>query len=1113
MSSLHVGPLELVKTVMLENEEKEEVLLTTLQDLDRSFSILMVAVRSALDHKLQHQQLVLVDFIRWIEHRMKWVGQLSDITDLNDLFVKLHPYFDFIDCWLIVNMSEEFLNDESFGEEKKSLISELKEYVVKATSLRCSSTVKELKVQLKTIYSPYLTNLSNMPQIQIELNNPWNEATIEGLYLLIGHLLPFKSKQSILKYIEIETGSVHIKYIVHESNADCLIAYAQSKVQFMHLIGIFGLTINGEPIFKDDENKNFTFDTAILEAAKVDHVEAIQFLIELGTNTDDALSEAAKHGHTKAVCLLLEFGASINHQSVESKTPLMLATLGGHEQVVQTLVSAGADVYIQDNNNYTALTIACEMNSYTLCNYLLQQRKVHETPFTTACRHVCSNVICLLQRISSYISINSSDKIVADIRMLDQKFGSLISTIKEKLLVMIKNGSCKLVTIVQHIEEYTEERGLTKVTTIDELFNKIKSHYHFLNCHLIEHLVQCFFSGNVLQNRVKEYLDEVIAFEESAKLRDIQNASDKTHLSKQDVTEPTCEIIIKLNVIWKQMTLKSLHILINHIFAEKGKHLNHIHIEHESLCITFLVPNSQYHTLKDMAVTKRDFLYQVGIYEMYIDNHPVILKYENDNFTFEPSLLQAAKYGLVNDVELLLKLGARVNYQCEERRAEINEVDIVSMTQFIKHEKVHHLRVEPLCKQQAISNIQEENGWTALMISSVNGHYQVAELLLKQEADPNIQLPDGRTALYLASERDHYQVVELLLKRQVNLNIQDETGGTALMIASQKGHYQVVELLLNEQVNPNIQLPNGGTALYLASQEGHYRVVELLLKEEADPNIQDQTGATALMIASQNGHYQVVALLLKEQADPNIQLPDGRTALYLASENGHYQVMELLLKQQANPNFQNQNGQTALMIASAEGHYQVVELLLKEKANPNIQLPDGQTALYIASAEGHYEVVELLLKQEADPNIQDQNGQTALMIASAEGHYQVVELLLKEKANPNIQLPDGQTALYIASAEGHYQVVELLLKQEADPNIQDQNGQTALMIASAEGHYQVVETLLNQQANSNIQSNYGITALYIASQNFHYQVVELLRKENANPKQNIFQKLWNSFKN
>ena len=284
ISSLYVDPRELVKTVVLENEEKEEELQTTLEHLDGNFSVLMVAVRSSLDHKLQHQQLVLVDFIRWIEHQMNWVGQLSSIIDLDEIFLKLHPYFDFLDCGLIVKMSEQFLKDIPFGDN--GLVSQLKEHKVEAKTLRSSSTVKQLRDDLKKIYFPHHTNPSNMPQIYIALNSTWDEANIKQLYLLIGHLLPYKSKQSILKYIEIHTGSVHIKYIVHESNADCLIAYARGKLQFMRLIGIFGLTINGEPILEEDQNMNFTFESALLRAAETGHDETVQFLLKLGGNVD-----------------------------------------------------------------------------------------------------------------------------------------------------------------------------------------------------------------------------------------------------------------------------------------------------------------------------------------------------------------------------------------------------------------------------------------------------------------------------------------------------------------------------------------------------------------------------------------------------------------------------------------------------------------------------------------------------------------------------------------------------------------------------------------------------------------------------------------------------------
>ena len=373
---LHIGSQKLIKTVILESKEEEKQVKTTLISLDRNFSLLMVAVRSSLDHKLQHQQLVLVDFIRWIEHRMKWVGELSGVADLNELFKKLHPYFDFLDCGLIVDMSEQFLNDKYFIEDKISLVSELKEHIAKAESLRCSSTVKELKDKLKTLYSPHLTDLSNMPQIQIELHNPWNEAAIEGLYLLIQHLLPHRSKQSILKYIEIETGSVHIKYIVCESNADCLIAYVQDKLQFMHLIGIFGLAINGKLILKEGENMNFTFESALVKATYTGHNEAVQFLLKLRGDIDHCNEEgitvlmiASKCGHEQVVETLVSAGANVNIQDNEGWTALMIASQNCHAQVIKQLLKEHADVNIQDNKGWTALMIVSQ-NGY---NHIVQQ--------------------------------------------------------------------------------------------------------------------------------------------------------------------------------------------------------------------------------------------------------------------------------------------------------------------------------------------------------------------------------------------------------------------------------------------------------------------------------------------------------------------------------------------------------------------------------------------------------------------------------------------------------------------------------------------------------------------------------------------------------------------
>ena len=86
-------------------------------------------------------------------------------------------------------------------------------------------------------------------------------------------------------------------------------------------------------------------------------------------------------------------------------TALMLSSKGGHKQVVQTLISAGVNVNIQDDNGYTALMIACDTNSYTIVNYqyLLQvganpdiQRNDADTAIIIACHNNHSDIVKLL---------------------------------------------------------------------------------------------------------------------------------------------------------------------------------------------------------------------------------------------------------------------------------------------------------------------------------------------------------------------------------------------------------------------------------------------------------------------------------------------------------------------------------------------------------------------------------------------------------------------------------------------------------------------------------------------------------------------------------------------
>ena len=334
------------KEKIMFNTEDEEEVSRSLIDLNKSFTSLMIKVRTAFDEKVALDHKLLINLTRWIEAYMNWNDKLTNAS-LNETFNIIQPYYDFIDCSLIVDLSEEFLKGVTFGDEKLNIVSELQNHKKKADAFRSSSTVAYLHKSLLEIYQEHIQDLTKMPHIIIHLQNPWYGNNLNSLALLIKHLLPVGLVQSLLKRITILRGSVVIKYTVLDSTADSLIEYTEGKLQFMRLIGIFSLYINDHPVLQEDENMNFTFELALLEAVTAGNNEAVEFLLQLET-------------------------VNIDHTNEEGKTALMLACERGHEDIVHSLLSAGANVNIQNNKGWTALMIASKHNHISIIHMLLQ---------------------------------------------------------------------------------------------------------------------------------------------------------------------------------------------------------------------------------------------------------------------------------------------------------------------------------------------------------------------------------------------------------------------------------------------------------------------------------------------------------------------------------------------------------------------------------------------------------------------------------------------------------------------------------------------------------------------------------------------------------------------
>ena len=188
--------------IMFNTKEDEEEVSHSLTELNKSFTSLMTKVRIAFDEKVASDPKLLINLTRWIETYMNWSDKLKNAS-LDETFKIIHPFYDFIECHLIVDMSETFLRDFKFDENELSIVSELKNYQKKANELRFSAQVKYLDKALKKIYKEHIPDTSNMPMILMKLHNQWHSSNINGLSLLIHNLLPVGHQQSIMKYITI----------------------------------------------------------------------------------------------------------------------------------------------------------------------------------------------------------------------------------------------------------------------------------------------------------------------------------------------------------------------------------------------------------------------------------------------------------------------------------------------------------------------------------------------------------------------------------------------------------------------------------------------------------------------------------------------------------------------------------------------------------------------------------------------------------------------------------------------------------------------------------------------------------------------------------------------
>ena len=781
------------ESIAFKTKEQEIEVKQTLEELEKKFSSLLIKLQSNLDELAKNPD-IFKSIIRWLKSRTRKSHELSRVTTLDDAFEIIQPSYDFIDCRLIVDLSEEFPIID------KKLVAKFKEYKKEADELRCSTKVGHITAALRNIFKDFIPDLTGMPQIELQLHDKWYHSNIAGLSLLICQLLPDEFQQSIMKYITILTGSVIIKYTVLDSTADSLLEYVdEGKLEFMRLIGVFGFFINDKKVLKEDQNTNFTFEHALIKAVKAEQAEAVQFVLDLEI-------------------------VDIDYRNEDGNTAIMLACELGNINILHSLVSAGANVDLQNNDGWTPLMKASQNNHITIIHAILdeadanphlQNRKGSDALMIAAfagCLEaveifITKGVDCTHQRedgVTAFMLACQKGHIEIAELLLNHQVNPNVTN---------KEGTNAFILACNS--------GHTPVVKL--LLNK-EVNPNVSNLNGWNALMCASANGHA---QIVELLLTVVVVDINTRNNNSWNAF---MLACENGHHEVVELLL---------TNKKQHIKLNaqnkngmnaFMFACKNGHNKVVEILLQEEVNLKLLNNNGLNGFMLACVSG------------HVEIVKMLLKVEIDpnfqNGRGSNAFIYACDSGCTDVVKELLKVIDSPNVQ-----------DNNGLNGFMLACANGHTQVVTLLLKEHINyNDQNNTGLTALMFACVNGHIQIVELLQKI-VDVNVQNNYGINSLMLACAYGHTKIVELLLQEQIDIHAKNCQEWNALMLASYKDKIDIVQLLLKAGLDPNIQSKRGYTALMLASSAGHYDVVQLLLEKKTNPTIVAIDGNTAIKVA------------------------------------------------------------------------------------------------------------------------------------------------------------------------------------------------------------------------------------------------------------------------
>jgi cytohesin len=301
------------------------------------------------------------------------------------------------------------------------------------------------------------------------------------------------------------------------------------------------------------------------------------------------------------------------------------------------------------------------------------------------------------------------------------------------------------------------------------------------------------------------------------------------------------------------------------------------------------------------------------------------------------------------------------------------------------------LAVRALLDAGADPDIPDEAGRTCLMNATQSHDLRMFDMLLDAGASPLITTATGANVLHFLGQWPAVETAARLAAAGVDIHAVTLHGATPLGDACGHGNLAMVKCLVS--LGAKIAW-EGNTALAVAARSGCLDVVDWLLSLGADVDA-GSARWTPLALACRDGHLAVVKRLVKHGTRTSSPSPAMASPLRVACGAVTPEVAEFLLDAGAPAHELLVPNADEFVALPSRYNSQLILKLVDHGIEVNSKGEAGRTVLINAARTGSLSLVKGLIERGADPCALDDDGCSALLVACRSGSEDVANFLLE----------------------------------------------------------------------------------------------------------------------